>query len=446
MRKLKIVSAVGVVIAAVIVGGAWISTWHLPDVKIDAAVAAAPGDAEHGAYLAKAGDCIACHTVQGGKPFDGGLAFELPFGTLYSSNISPDREHGIGDYTFTDFVRVMREGVTKDGRRLYPAMPYTAYAKVSDADLKDLYAYFMKAVPPSATPDRKADVMWPLSIRWPLAFWNSAFHNDQVFQPVASQSAEWNRGAYLVQGLAHCSTCHTPRGFAMQELDVTGKTSDFLSGTVLNHSSPIDLRGEVGSGLGLWSTADIVALLATGRNDHSAVSGPMTEVVTHSTQYLMPADLQAIAVYLKSLPGKAQAADNAPSYHASDATLQSVMTGGATSPGAAIYVDSCSACHRQNGQGAAGVFPSLAGNPMVLADHPDSLIAIVLNGSRLPSTAGAPSDLAMPPYGWRYNDEEVAQLTTFLRSGWGNHAAAVTADQVKAVREQLAKAQNVAPK
>lgn len=433
------------VAAVVVVGGAWASTWHLPDVKMDAAAAEAPGDPVHGAYLAKAGDCIACHTVQGGKPFDGGLAFELPFGTIYSSNISPDPEHGIGNYTFPDFVRVMRDGVTKDGRRLYPAMPYTAYAKVSDADLKDLYTYFMKDVPASATPNRPSTVIWPLSIRWPLAFWNRAFHDDHPFQPDASQSAEWNRGAYLVQGLEHCGTCHTPRGVAMQELDLTGKTSQYLSGTVLEHSSPINLRGDIGSGLGAWTTADIVALLATGRNDHSAVSGPMTEVVTHSTQYLTQSDLQAIAVYLKSLPAKAASTDT-PSYQASDATFQSIMSGGATAPGAATYINSCSACHRQNGKGAAGVFPSLAGNPMVLAAHPDSLIAIVLNGSRLPSTAGAPSGLAMPPYGWRYSDEEVAQLTTFVRSAWGNQAPAVTADQVAAVRKQLQQVKNVAPK
>ena len=441
MRTFKILVALVVVIVA----GAWASTWRLPSVTIDQAAAAAPGDATHGAYLARVGDCIACHSVKGGAPFEGGLAFPLPFGTVYAPNITPDKQHGIGNYTFEDFVRVMREGVTPHGARLYPAMPYTAYAKVSDADLKDLYAYFMTAVPPSSKQNHHPDVVWPLSIRWPLAFWNRAFHDDRRFEPVASQNAEWNRGAYLVQGLAHCSTCHTPRGIADQELDVSGATSNFLAGSSLDHSSPVNLRGDIGSGLGLWSTADIVDLLATGRNAHSAVNGPMTEVVEHSTQFMTPADLQAIAVYLKSLPPKDAGKEASAHFNASDATLQSIMTGAATTPGASIYIDSCAACHRQNGKGASGVFPSLAGNPMVLADHPDSLIAIILKGDRLPSTAGAPAPLSMPPFGWRYNDEEVAQLSTFIRSAWGNNAKAVSADEVKSVRAHLGATSRVTP-
>ena len=321
-----------------------------------------------------------------------------------------------------------------DGRRLYPAMPYTSYAKVSDADLKDLYAYFTTRVPASSEANRRADIVWPLSIRWPLAFWDRAFHDDSRFQPVDSQSAEWNRGAYLVQGLAHCGTCHTPRGAAMQELDLSGKTSLYLFGAALDNASPINLRGDAGSGLGEWSEQDIVALLQTGRDPHSAVTGPMGEVVEHSTQYLSEADLHAIASYLKSLPPRQH---DAVEFRANDATLRSIMAGTATGTGASIYIDSCAACHRQNGQGASRVFPSLANNPMVLAAHPDSLIAVILNGSRLPSTAGAPSPLAMPPFAWRYNDAEVAELATFVRSSWGNHASRVTADQVKNVRAQL---------
>lgn len=432
MRALKILIGLIVVVGL----GAYAWTLRTVPVTIDASVNAVSGDASHGAYLAKVGDCIACHTAnatKGSTPFAGGLPFALPFGTIYSSNITPDKEHGIGNYSFEDFVRVMREGVAPGGRRLYPAMPYTAYAKVSDADLKDLYAYFMTQVPASSTANRSNDVTWPLSIRWPLAYWNAAYHDNQRFQPSASESSEWNRGAYLVQGLAHCSTCHTPRGSANQELDVSGKSSAFLSGTELAHSSPINLRGDVGNGLGAWTAEDIVNVLATGRNAHSAVSGPMTEVVENSTQYLSKDDLHAIAVYLKSLsPVHPQ---NTSAYVASDATLQATMSGAATGLGASIYIDSCSACHRQNGKGVTTLFPSLAGNPMVLADHPDSLIAIILKGGRLPSTAGAPAPLAMPPFGWRYSDDEIAQLATFLRSAWGNHAAAVTAAEVATIRK-----------
>lgn len=220
----------------------------------------------------------------------------------------------------------------------------------------------------------------------------------------------------------------------MQELDLSGKTSLYLFGAALDNASPINLRGDAGSGLGEWSEQDIVALLQTGRDPHSAVTGPMGEVVEHSTQYLSEADLHAIASYLKSLPPRQH---DAAEFRANDATLRSIMAGTATGTGASIYIDSCAACHRQNGQGASRVFPSLANNPMVLAAHPDSLIAVILNGSRLPSTAGAPSPLAMPPFAWRYDDAEVAELATFVRSSWGNHASRVTAGQVKDVRAQL---------
>jgi mono/diheme cytochrome c family protein len=430
MRKILI----PIVAIAVVVAGGWVSTWSKPAVNVAADVAALPGDPVHGEYLARVGDCMACHTAKGGEPFAGGYPLKTPLGTIYSSNITSDRVNGIGGYSFNDFVLAMREGVAKDGRRMYPAMPYTSYAKVSDADLKDLYAYFTTKAPPSSQPNRQSDIVWPLSIRWPLAFWDRAFLDDTQFHPVDTQSVEWNRGAYLVQGLAHCSTCHTPRGAAMQELDVSGKTSFYLSGAALDNASPIDLRGSHGSGLGDWSEQDIVSVLKTGRSPHSAVTGPMGDVIEHSTQYMTDADLHAIATYVKSLsPSDRDAA----SYHASDATLKSIMKGTATGAGASIYIDSCAACHRQNGEGATRVFPSLAGNPMVLADKPDSLIAVILNGSRLPSTAGGPTPLAMPPFAWRYDDEQVAELATFVRSSWGNSAPAVTASQVKDLRAAL---------
>ncbi len=431
MRKRLLIPIAAI---AIVVAGSWASTWSKPAVNVAADVAARAGDPVHGEYLARAGDCMACHTAKGGDPFAGGYPFKTPVGTIYSTNITSDHEDGVGSYSFDDFVLVMREGIAKDGRHLYPAMPYTSYAKVSDADLKDLYAYFTTKVPASSQPNRRADIVWPLSVRWPLALWDRAFHDDSRFQPVDSQSAEWNRGAYLVQGLAHCGACHTPRGTAMQELDLSGRTSLYLSGAVLDHASPINLRGDAGSGLGSWSEQDIVALLQTGRGPHSAVTGPMGEVVEHSTQYLSDTDLHAIATYLKSLSPRQQ---DAASFQASDATLKSIMAGSATAPGASIYIDSCAACHRQNGQGASRVFPALANNPMVLAAHPDSLITVILNGSRLPSTAGAPTRLAMPPFAWRYDDEQVAELATFVRSSWGNSASHVTADQVKDVRKHL---------
>ncbi|WP_347557313.1 cytochrome c [Robbsia sp. KACC 23696] len=434
--------------AVVVAGGVWsgaaafhgmtplTSAYAADTTKAAAAdTASGDGDAKHGAYLARVGDCIACHTAKGGTPFAGGLAFPTPMGKIYSTNITPDKTHGIGGYSFDDFTKAMREGVGKQGH-LYPAMPYTAYAKVSDADLKDLYAYFMTQVPASTQSNRASDIPWPLSMRWPLAVWDKFFLDTTRFNTVQGQSAEWNRGAYLVQGLAHCSTCHTPRGWAMQEVDVSGKSDRFLSGSQLDSSSPINLRGNPDTGLGNWSEADIVALLQSGRSPHTAVSGPMVEVVQNSTQYLSADDLKAIAVYVKSLSPAPQ--NGGTRFTASDATLQMFMSGQANETGARIYMDSCAACHRLNGQGQTRVFPSLANNPMVLHDNPDSLIAVILAGSRLPSTAAAPSDLAMPPFKWRYDDNEVAALATFVRGAWGNHAEAVTASEVAKIRKHQA--------
>jgi mono/diheme cytochrome c family protein len=428
----KIITGIAAIVV-VAVGALWALSSMQPAAAIDPAFAARQGDAVHGAYLARVGDCVACHTAKGGAPFAGGLPFDTPVGRIYSTNITSDREHGIGGYTFEQFVLAMREGVRKDGARLYPAMPFTSYAKVSDADLLDLYAYFSTQAPASAQPNRASDAIWPLSIRWPLAYWSRAFHDDTRYVADTSKSVEWNRGAYLVQGLAHCGSCHTPRGVGFEEKDLSGKSDLYLSGSSLDHTAPINLRSAAGGGLANWSKEDIVASLKSGRNPHSSVSGPMGEVVEHSTQYLSDADLGAIAVYLKSLGASAESTP----FHADDSTLKTILAGQATGRGASIYIDSCAACHRQNGQGATRVFPSLVDNPMVTQANPDSLLAVILGGARLPSTASAPSPLAMPPFGWRYGDEDVAQLATFIRSSWGNKGAAVTADQVAKVRARV---------
>lgn len=434
MRKILVMTA----LVIVVIGGLWIASGSTHAVVIDAQAAARAGDPKRGEYLARAGDCMACHTAKGGEPFAGGVPFPTPLGTIYSSNITSDPTHGIGSWSFEAFVRAMREGVAPNGTHLYPAMPYTAFAKVNDDDLKDLYAYFTTRVAPSSQRDRKSDIVWPLSMRWPLAFWNRAFHDDARFVADPAKSVEWNRGAYLVQGLGHCGTCHTPRGAAFQELDLDGHGPHYLAGSRLDDTSPINLRGDKGSGLGDWSKPDIVALLKTGRTPHSAVTGPMGEVVANSTQYLADTDLRAIAVYLKSFAAERGKSDGQPAYQYDDATVESIRTGRANDVGARIYLDSCAACHRQNGEGAPRVFPSLANNPMVLAEHPDSLIDVVLGGARLPSTEAAPSPLAMPPFGWRYSDDEIAALATFVRSSWGNHAGAVTAEQVRRLRAHAA--------
>ena len=424
-------------LAVLLAGGlaAALIAHQIPDPGLSPGLANRTPDPARGAYVATLGDCAGCHTAPGGRALAGGQPFPTPVGVIYASNITPDPVHGIGRYSFKDFARLMRQGVRPDGVRVYPAMPYTAYAKVSDEDLQDLFAYLTRSVAPASTDNRKGDAPWPLSLRWPLALWNMAFHQDRRFVPDPGQGPAWNRGAYLVQGLAHCGTCHTPRGLAFEEKEVDGRTNQFLSSSRLDGHSPINLRGDPGDGLGRWSTAEIVELLATGRSPHSAAVGPMGEVVAASTQHNAQSDLAAIAAYLKSLsPAPTQ---GRATFAATPATLDEIMAGRQTSPGGRMFMDSCAACHRLSGGGEGRALPSLAGSSTVLAQYPDTLVTLILDGARAPGTEGAPSRTAMPPFGWRYDDREIAELATYVRQSWGNQAPAVTAGQVRAVRSHL---------
>jgi mono/diheme cytochrome c family protein len=430
-RRSWALAALALVVAAAAI---LVLVFHVPNPGISPLLAQRKPDVEHGKYVAVLGDCAACHTAAGAQPFAGGVPFSTPVGTVYSSNITPDRDSGIGNYSFADFVRVMRLGVTPDGTRLYPAMPYTAYAKVPDEDLQDLFAYLQSGLAPVEQARRPSTIPWPLSMRWPLALWNLAFHHNSRFVADGSKDEQWNRGAYLVQGLTHCGTCHTPRGIAFEEVDVTGKSDLYLSGTDFDGTSPINLRGNIGDGLGRWSASDIAELLKSGRNPHSAVTGPMADVVRDSTQYMTEQDVAAIATYLKSLSPAPE--DRRPAFAANDATIRTIMAGDERSTGGRFYMDSCAACHRLSGSGESFAFPTLAGNSSVLNSDPSSLIAVILNGARLPSTAAAPTGLAMPPFGWRYGDADIAKLATFVRANWGNSAPPVTAAQVANVRKQ----------
>lgn len=392
---------------------------------------------ERGRYLAAAGDCVACHTARGGQPFAGGLPMASPIGTLYSSNITPDRANGIGAYSLDQFDRAVRHGIKANGDSLYPAMPYPAYARLSDEDLRALYAYFLHGVAPVAQANLGNDVPWPLSLRWPLALWRKAFAPPVVaFKAQGYADADVARGAYLVQGLGHCGSCHTPRALTLQERAMDESGSEFLAGgPVIDGWLAVSLRGDDAAGLGRWSTDDIVATLKTARNAHQAVIGaPMADVVRHSTQHLSDADLLAMAKYLKTLPATP---DGTARFSANPATASALAAGQEGSRGAELYIDNCAACHRTTGQGDTRVFPAIAGNPSVLAADPVSLIHLVLAGSSLPGTATAPSALGMPGYAWRMSDAEIAQLLTFVRSGWGNQAGAVTAQQVAKVRASL---------
>lgn len=390
-----------------------------------------------GRYIAVASDCIACHTTPGGKQFAGGRGIESPIGTMYSSNITPDKKTGIGSYSLNDFDRALRHGILPSGATLYPSMPYPSYAKMTDQDVRSLYVYFMKGVAPVEAGNRGTDIAWPLSIRWPLSIWRKQF--APAVAPVDMgkyASAEMARGAYLVQSLGHCGSCHTPRSSTMSELALDESGPAYLSGgTLIDGWLAVNLRGDKADGMGNWSQKDIVDTLKGARNAHSAVVGsPMADVVSHSTQHMTDADLNAMAVYLKSLP--ASGGDKA-TFVANDQTAKELYAGVQKGRGAELYLDNCAACHRTDGKSNAIVFPALPGNPTVLAQDPTSLIRVILAGSKLPSTRTAPSDLGMPAFAWRLSDQETAQLATFVRQSWGNKAPAATEAQVATVRKSV---------
>ena len=425
----------------------------VPPAAISGASSAGPGPAPapppldavvaRGEYLARAGDCISCHSRPNGAPFAGGLAMNTPFGTIVSTNITPDSEQGIGQYTQADFTRALRQGKARDGHHLYPAMPYTNFAKLTDEDLSALYAYFMKGVQPAKQDNAKTSLPWPFSMRWLMAGWNALYLHNETYTAEPAQTAEWNRGAYLVQGLGHCGACHTPRSITGAEKAPTHRDGDrFLAGTIIDgwYAQPLRNTTETnGAGLLGWSGKDIVDYLKTGRNKHTAAFGAMTEVVANSTQYLSRQDLASIAVYLKSLgdsPGVVTAA--APPVSSETATLV-LRQGSVNQRGAMVYLNNCNACHRSDGQGAQRTFPTLARSSSVAAINPTSLIRIVLQGSAMAHTQEAPSQLAMPGFGWRLTDDNVADVVSFIRSSWGNQAAAVSPGEVGKVRDALLK-------
>jgi mono/diheme cytochrome c family protein len=390
-----------------------------------------------GEYVARASDCIACHTAVNGKPFAGGLKFDTPIGAIYSSNITPDANTGIGSYTFEEFDRALREGVKKNGDSMYPAMPYPSYARLSSDDVHALYAYFMHGVSPVQQSNRATGIVWPLSMRWPLTLWRMAFApKPQPFTAPAGADPVLARGAYLVQGAGHCGACHTPRAVTMQEKALTDADGlDYLSGgTAIDGWIPTSLRGEPRTGIGMWSESDIVQFLKTGRSQHTAAFGGMTDVVGHSMQHMNDVDLIAIAHYLKSLPPKLQGQTP---YVYDDTVDKALRTGDVSKPGAAVYRDSCMGCHRSDGKGYTRVFPALGGNPVVQGADATSLIHVVLSGNTLPGIRTAPSSFTMPPFGWRLSDQEVADVSNFVRSSWGNTGRVVTLEQVAKIRKSV---------
>lgn len=372
-----------------------------------------------GRYQAVLGDCNGCHTKPGGRPLAGGLPLETPFGALVPPNITPDHATGIGNWSESDFRSMMKSGIGHDGVRLYPAMPYPAYTRMNAQDISDLWAY-LTTVEPVSNKVEANQLPFPVNIRLAMWGWNLLNFTEQDFKPDPSRSAEWNRGAYIVQGAGHCGTCHTPKSVLGADED-----SDFLQGASLQGWFAPDITNNPQSGLGKWSEEDLVVYLKTGVNGHSIASGPMAEAIENSTSKMTDPDLKAIAVYLKSL-GKDIAGAQAPRPE------QARMVAGE-----AIYHDTCSACHGGDGAGAGALVPPLVGNAIVAQGNPETLARVVLAGSQAVHTAGAPTTPAMPSLAWRLKDPEIADVLTYVRSSWGNAAPAVSSDDVAAVRKEL---------
>jgi alcohol dehydrogenase (quinone), cytochrome c subunit len=418
----------GILAAAIVLAGlAWYA--HRVPHSPFAGEAGAARSSPDGEYLARLGDCVACHSTPEGEPFAGGLKMGTPMGILYSTNITPDPDTGIGHYSLADFDNAVRRGVARDGHRLYPAMPYPSYAKLTDEDVRKLYGYFVLSVKPVLQKNLQPSIGFPWNQRWGLAFWNAVFLPGVPYRAQDGRDQWWNRGAYLVQGLGHCGACHTERSIAFNEkaLDETG--GHYLNGALLDAWYASSLRGDARLGLGRWSEDDVVQFLKNGHNAHATVFGSMLDAFNNSTQFMSDEDLAAVAKYLKSLPGTGN------STFAYDAkTLRTLDSGDTSTRGAGIFLNQCSTCHGRDGQGRGLLLPPLAGHPSVLERDPSSLLNVILNGAGRLVVNGVPDSYRMTPFRVLLSDAEIADVASFIRSSWGNDAAPVGVSQVRALR------------
>jgi len=371
-----------------------------------------------GRYLTIAGDCASCHTARGGRPFQGGLGLQTPFGIIYSANLTSDRQYGIGTWTNDQFYRALHDGIAPGGKHLYPALPYPHFTIVTRADTDAILAY-LKTVPPVHYVQPSNRLPFPIDIRASLIGWDALNFSPHAFYGDPARSPQWNRGAYLVQGLEHCGACHTPRTALGAE-----RNDQAFRGSVIENWVAPDLTGNPRTGLGRWSIGDIVQYLRTGRNVHANASGLMGEVVAYSTSLLSDSDLTAIATYIKSLAPSPELASPAP-----DAA--------AMRSGSAVFFDSCTACHLTEGRGQPGMFPPLKGSGVAQQNDPTGVIRLILAGTRTAPTRSRPSFQSMPSFAWKLSDQEVADVATYVRNSWGNRAPPVDAHQVASVRSKL---------
>jgi mono/diheme cytochrome c family protein len=389
---------------------------------------------QRGRYLAVASDCAACHSVPGHQPFAGGLGIPTPLGNIVSTNITPSRAAGIGNYSAAQFRDALRKGIRADGKHLYPAMPYTAYAQLDDADVRALYAYFMRAVKPVDVATTPTRLPFPFNIRLSMAAWNALFLERQPFRPDPGQGTEWSRGAYLVRGAAHCSTCHTPRNLLMAE-----QTSRELAGGAVGPWFAPNITSDPAIGIGDWSTAELVAYLKLGHASGKAqAAGPMAEAVDNSLRHLDEADLQAIATYLKTVPPVHAPADarsvaswGSPSA-APDLARTALPNDADKMSGAQIYDGYCATCHQSRGDGSFdGELPPLFHNTATGRTQTGNLVMVILDGIRWYTDD---SGVHMPGFARQLSDQQIATLGNWLLQHYGNPAAKVSVEQVRTLR------------
>jgi mono/diheme cytochrome c family protein len=439
-----LVSVTGIVVIAV-VAAAWIlrgpdpmasadgpkvklADYHGPNPTGVPAALAKASLVERGAYLARAADCEACHTTQGGKPYAGGLGFKLPFGTVYSTNITPDKDTGIGNYSDQDFLNAVHRGIREDGARLYPAMPFASYSYMTDEDVLAIKAYLFSLSPVHAE-DPENTLKFPFNQRWAMGLWSAVFNRDTRFEPDTSKTPEWNRGAYLAEALAHCGECHTPRNLAFA-LDNRKK----FAGAVTAGWRAYNVTSDKATGISGWSDDDLVAYLAIGHaNGHGTASGPMGEAVDRSLNHLVPEDIRAVTAYLRTVPPitspdlPASVAPPAPASHKQGGGTQEAR-------GKMVFEGACVSCHGWTGESSISPFATITGAWAVNDPSAVNVVQVVLHGTKrhIP-----PDAISMPAFGDAYSDTEIAALANYVTARFGSKPSHLTAQDVAELRQQV---------
>ncbi len=388
-----------------------------------------------GKYISTAADCVACHTVKGSAPYAGGYAIDSPMGVIWSTNITPSKQFGIGNYTEAEFARAVREGVARDGHHLYPAMPYTSYGKMTDQDIASLYKYFMTEVAPVDTPNKETKLPFPFSIRSSMAVWNMIYGDTKPFVPAGDKSQEINRGNYLVNSLAHCAECHTPRTFLMGQ-----DSAKPLAGSPLGPWYAPNITSDKTAGIGSWSDLELITYLRTGHVAGKAqAAGPMAEAVEHSLQYLTNSDLKSIVVYLKHTQPIGGSDKQARDTFGAPAQSETALRGNAVlnaDPGWKVYTATCAACHGAKGEGTS-VYPSLFHNTATGAAYPDNLVSTIVYGVHRTNDG---HDIEMPGFGpkasytERLTDQQIADVSNYVLTQFGQPQKTLTAQDVATVR------------